>query len=196
MNIISSLDIDDINDKDNKNDKNDKYNKIKSRLRDGTSVFLCIGDHQYRTTLGTLRSIKNSFFSTLYESIISELDQNEDKYKIIKCIDRDGTHFRYILNYLREPINAVLPDDKVALQELLKEANYYNLRILASDIAIKLYGGIQYVNKIPEAWIDWMKENHLLKTDSGFIVNKVKENLAVDIELIWKEMYKIQKEFK
>ena len=38
-------------------------------------------------------------------------------------IDRDGTHFRYILNYLRTR-ELVVPDDKTVRYELLIEATF------------------------------------------------------------------------
>jgi hypothetical protein len=42
--------------------------------------------------------------------------------------DRDGTHFRYILNYLRNGPNTItsIPNDETILHELLGEAKYYN----------------------------------------------------------------------
>lgn len=39
-------------------------------------------------------------------------------------IDRDGTHFRYILNYLLTG-KLVLPEDTVVRKELLSEAEFY-----------------------------------------------------------------------
>ena len=41
-------------------------------------------------------------------------------------IDRDGTHFRYILNYLRTG-ELVVPDDKTIRHELLIEAKFYQV---------------------------------------------------------------------
>ena len=41
-------------------------------------------------------------------------------------IDRDGTHFRYILNYLRTG-ELVVPDDKIIRHELLIEAKFYQV---------------------------------------------------------------------
>ena len=44
-------------------------------------------------------------------------------------IDRDGTHFRHILNYLRGNIESLsdLPSNENTLKELAKEADYYQL---------------------------------------------------------------------
>jgi len=41
-------------------------------------------------------------------------------------IDRDGTHFRYILNYLRTG-KLVVPRDEIVREELLNEAEFYNI---------------------------------------------------------------------
>ena len=41
-------------------------------------------------------------------------------------IDRDGTHFRYILNYLRTG-QLVVPEDKIVRTELLTEAEFYRI---------------------------------------------------------------------
>jgi hypothetical protein len=42
-------------------------------------------------------------------------------------IDRDPKHFDTILNYLRDG-SCVLPDNDLELEELLREANFYQVR--------------------------------------------------------------------
>ena len=51
-------------------------------------------------------------------------------------IDRDGTHFRYILNYLRDGgfVDGSLPEDKQTLKELQNEAMYYQMNGLVKTI--------------------------------------------------------------
>ena len=41
-------------------------------------------------------------------------------------IDRDGTHFRYILNYLRTG-QLIVPKDEIVREELLAEAEFYQV---------------------------------------------------------------------
>jgi hypothetical protein len=53
-------------------------------------------------------------------------------------IDADGTHFRYILNYLRRGESLFLPNDIETLEELLVEANYFALAGLVAIIEAKL----------------------------------------------------------
>ena len=48
-------------------------------------------------------------------------------------IDRDGTHFRYILNYLRTG-QLIVPEDKVLRKELLAEAECYQIEGLINEI--------------------------------------------------------------
>ena len=51
-------------------------------------------------------------------------------------IDRDGTYFRIILNYLRGNILSIadLPNDAPTLSDLFKEVNYYQLTALQDII--------------------------------------------------------------
>ena len=53
-------------------------------------------------------------------------------------IDRDGTHFRYILNYLRTG-ELVVPDDKTIRHELLIEAKFYQVEGIIKVLTPKLF---------------------------------------------------------
>lgn len=46
-------------------------------------------------------------------------------------IDRDGTHFRHILNWLRDGVVPLL--DPAGYQELLREAQFYQLNVGFQD---------------------------------------------------------------
>ncbi len=48
-------------------------------------------------------------------------------------IDRDGTHFRYILNYLRTG-QLLVPEDKFVRRELLAEAEFYQVEGIINDL--------------------------------------------------------------
>ena len=48
-------------------------------------------------------------------------------------IDRDGTHFRYILNYLRTG-QLVVPEDKIVRRELLTEAEFYQVQGIIDEL--------------------------------------------------------------
>ena len=48
-------------------------------------------------------------------------------------IDRDGTHFRYILNYLRTG-ELIAPEEKVVRRELLAEAKFYQVEGIINEL--------------------------------------------------------------
>ena len=48
-------------------------------------------------------------------------------------IDRDGTHFRYILNYLRTG-KLMVPEDKVIRREILAEAEFYQVEGIINEL--------------------------------------------------------------
>ncbi|CAL2033942.1 unnamed protein product [Caenorhabditis brenneri] len=45
----------------------------------------------------------------------------------IPFVDRDPTHFRYILNFMRDGVDTFLPNDDEKTQEIKNEAKYYRL---------------------------------------------------------------------
>ena len=94
-----------------------------------TKIKLDIGGHVYTTSMQTLARDPNSMIAAMFSGK-HELHQETDGSYFI---DRDGTYFRYILNFLRDGyIDAgTLPNEAVALKELLREAKYYQLNELA-----------------------------------------------------------------
>ena len=48
-------------------------------------------------------------------------------------IDRDGTHFRYILNYLRT-CELIVPNDDIIRRELLEESKYYHFEEMINEM--------------------------------------------------------------
>eukprot|EP01087_Luapelamoeba_hula_P016190 TRINITY_DN4968_c0_g1_i1.p1 TRINITY_DN4968_c0_g1~~TRINITY_DN4968_c0_g1_i1.p1 ORF type:complete len:375 (-),score=80.14 TRINITY_DN4968_c0_g1_i1:106-1230(-) len=84
-------------------------------------VKLDVGGHYFSTSLDTLRNGKGMFaamFSGRYN-----MEKNEEGCYFI---DRDGTHFRHILNFLRNG-TLLVPDDTFVQEELLIEAKYYQI---------------------------------------------------------------------
>ena len=55
-------------------------------------------------------------------------------------IDRDGTHFRYILNYLRTG-QLVVPKDKIVRRELLNEAEFYRVQGIIDELRSQPFEG-------------------------------------------------------
>jgi len=85
-----------------------------------------VGGTKFTTSLTTLCRFPNTMIGTMYSGR-HELVQDEDGYHFI---DRDGTHFRYILNYLRSPETFECELTGAALKELKCECEYYGLKKL------------------------------------------------------------------
>ena len=88
-----------------------------------TRIKLDIGGHVYATSVLTLTKDPQSMLATMFSGRHSVKKEEDGSY----FIDRDGTHFRYILNYLRDGgfKEGLLPGD--ILMELQTEAEYYQL---------------------------------------------------------------------
>jgi cytochrome b involved in lipid metabolism len=63
-------------------------------------------------------------------------DNGDNSSTIALMIDRDGTHFRYVLNFLRDG-SCILPPDRILIKELLREARFFELQYM-----------VQYLEKL------------------------------------------------
>ena len=86
------------------------------------AVELDVGGAPFKTTLATLARYPDTFFAALAKN------RGEATGPIF--IDRDPTHFRFILNYLRSGVLAAPADDD-AKRELLVEAEFYGMQSFA-----------------------------------------------------------------
>ena len=82
-------------------------------------VELDVGGKRFATTRTTLRKSGHTFFVRLADSDADVI-----------FVDRDPTHFRIVLNYLRD-CQAVLPTTQIHLLEIEQEARFYCLEELA-----------------------------------------------------------------
>lgn len=89
----------------------------------GTVVFLNVGGVVFQTSPSTLAN-GSHFFSSM---VRTHADQVEF------TIDRDPTHFRHILNWLRG-VRCLPEDDAVAMKELWWEADYYSMHDMSEAI--------------------------------------------------------------
>ena len=85
-------------------------------------------------------------------------------------IDRDGTHFRYILNYLRTG-QLIVPKDEIIREELLAEAEFYQVEGIIE--ALKAKAASLFKDSVilspdqRETLMTWLKERRTIKNDSG-----------------------------
>ena len=105
--------------------------KLKVNPQSLTSVKLNVGGHQFTTSLQTLTKDPNSMLAAMFSGKF-EMKPHEDGTFFI---DRDGTHFRFILNYLRTG-KLTLPDGAKFLKELAEEAEFYQIQGILDELKL------------------------------------------------------------
>jgi len=92
------------------------FNFVRERVK------LDIGGRYYSSTMETLTSIPHSLLAKIVTGDAPCERTTDGRY----FIDRDGRHFRYILNFLRDPENfSVRIKDKAILEEVKREAQFF-----------------------------------------------------------------------
>lgn len=105
-------------------------------------VKLDIGGHQFTTSILTLTKEADSMLAAMFSGRHALKTEADGSY----FIDRDGTHFRHILNYLRDGCikEGTLPCSDAVLRELLTEGEYYQLSGLVDILSATLCKTPQY----------------------------------------------------
>ncbi len=90
------------------------------------------GDHKFTTSLTTLRSQPDSILAVMFSGRHQLATDEGGAY----FIDTNGTHYRHILNYLRDDTDpeVTLPQTKREQTELLNKAQYCQLNKLETRI--------------------------------------------------------------
>jgi hypothetical protein len=111
------------------------------------TIKLDVGGHPFTTTLATLTRFPDIMLGAMFSGRHALVTDEGGAY----YIDRDGTHFREILNYLRAPEahkQDVLQPRASAPSEIEVEADFYGLKDLmfrpfvpATPVEVKTQGG-------------------------------------------------------
>ncbi|XP_078350460.1 BTB/POZ domain-containing adapter for CUL3-mediated RhoA degradation protein 3-like [Oculina patagonica] len=96
-----------------------------------STVKLNVGGHHFTTSVQTLTKDPNSMLAAMFSGKF-EMRPSEDGSFFI---DRDGTHFRFILNYLRHG-ELILPDSAAFLKELEAEAKFYQIQGILNQMKL------------------------------------------------------------
>ncbi|KAF3796149.1 interacting protein [Nymphaea thermarum] len=93
-------------------------------------IRLDIGGKKYSTTIETLTQREpDSMLAAMFSGRHTLSGYHHEGYIFV---DRDGTHFRHILNWLRDGVVPILKDSEYP--ELVREAEYYQLLGLMENI--------------------------------------------------------------
>ena len=90
---------------------------------------LNIGGQLFTTSLETMKKDPGSMLHAMFSGRFDTKPAEDGSY----FIDRDGSHFRYILNYLRTG-QLVVPEDKILRKELLTEAEFYQIQGIIDEL--------------------------------------------------------------
>lgn len=95
-------------------------------------IKLNIGGNYFTTSRATLCADKDSMLGVMFSGIHHVTKCDDGAY----FIDADGTHFRYILNFLSGKIKdtSQLPTDLLTLHQIKVEANYFQVKGLENMI--------------------------------------------------------------
>ena len=101
-------------------------------------------------------------------------------------IDRDGTHFRYILNYLRTG-ELIVPDDKIVRRELLAEAKFYQVEGMINELEPKSPAGpVPFKDSVilssdqGQTLINWLKNTPGLTTSEKLLYRASRNGWAAN----------------
>ena len=95
-------------------------------------IKLNVGGQYFTTSIDTLRKDAGSMLNAMFSGRFDTKPSEDGSF----FIDRDGTHFLYILNYLRTG-KLSAPEDARTRGELLTEAEFYQLRGVIEELKPK-----------------------------------------------------------
>ena len=105
--------------------------KLRALIEKDKAV-LNVGGTRFTTSVQTLTSVPDTFFASMFSGRFDLTLDADGAY----FIDRDGSHFRHILEYLRDPTGFELDPDLTTAQRrgLLKEAEFFCVTPLVTSL--------------------------------------------------------------
>ncbi len=110
----------------------EKYLLKVARVHFPKYVMLDIGGKRFKTAISTLTNEPNSMLAAMFSGRGFKMEPDDTGAYFI---DRDGSHFRHILNYLRGAFDPSSLSDSVK-KELVVEAEFFSLEKLVKLIKV------------------------------------------------------------
>ena len=107
----------------------DAMSKKLDQVHFSSTVKLNVGGQYFITSVQTLRKDPNSMLAAMFSGKFDTKPSEDGSF----FIDRDGTHFRFILNYLRDGV-LILPEGATALKQLQQEAQFYQIQGILDEL--------------------------------------------------------------
>ncbi|KAL9951570.1 hypothetical protein ACROYT_G044254 [Oculina patagonica] len=139
------------------------------------TVKLNVGGHLFSTSLATLNKDPGSMLHAMFSGRFETKPSEDGSY----FIDRDGTHFRYILNYLRTG-QLIVPKDEIVREELLAEAEFYQVEGIIKALTPKqprlFEDSVILSSDQRQILINWLKETRDLTNASDKLLYRASRN--------------------
>jgi len=117
-------------------------------------VKLNVGGHLFSTSLATLTKDPGSMLHAMFSGRFDAKPSGDGSY----FIDRDGTHFRHILNYLRTG-QLIVPQDEIIRVELLAEADFYQIEGIVNPLRGSFFKDSVILSlEQRQTLVTWLKE--------------------------------------
>ena len=107
----------------------DAMSKKLKHVHFSSTVKLNVGGHTFPTSVQTLTKDPNSMLAAMFSGRFDTKPAEDGAF----FIDRDGTHFPFILNYLRTG-KLTLPEGATFLKELVEEAEFYQIQGIIDEL--------------------------------------------------------------
>ena len=107
----------------------DSMSKKMESMQLSTKVNLNVGGQHFTTTVQTLTKDPDSMLGAMFSGRFPMKPSEDGTF----FIDRDGTYFRYILNYLRDG-KLSLPEGATFFEEIEAEAGFYQIQGILDEL--------------------------------------------------------------
>ena len=108
----------------------DAMSKKLDQVHFSSTIKLNVGGQHFATSVQTLTKDPNSMLAAMFSGRFDMKPSEDGSF----FIDRDGTHFRFILNFLRTG-KLTLPEGATFIKELEEEAEFYQIQGLIDALS-------------------------------------------------------------